>query len=89
MEEKNINMRTKWVKRAKQLMKMKRIMNFLVYTYISKKFGQSQLNVAPSHDGETVTFRNSVLTAQTGILPFCSILFIDSKTVFVLKKIII
>ena len=39
--------------------KLKKIMKFLVYTYISQNSAQSQLNVAPSHDGETVTFRNS------------------------------
>ena len=34
-------------------------MNFLPCTYKSKKCAQSQLNFAPSHDGEMVKFRNS------------------------------
>ena len=32
-------------------------MNFPVSTYKSQNFAQSQLNFAPSHDGEKVTFR--------------------------------
>ena len=35
------------------------IVIFPVCTYKSQNFAQSQLNFAPSHDGETVTFRNS------------------------------
>ena len=35
-------------------------MIFLVWVYTSQDFAQTQLNFAPSHDGETVTFRNSV-----------------------------
>ena len=36
-------------------------MNFPACTYKSENFAHSQLNFAPSHDGETVTFRNSVM----------------------------
>ena len=32
-----------------------------VCTYKYQSFAQSQLNVAPPNDGETVTFRNSVM----------------------------
>ena len=38
-----------------------KIMKFPAHTYKSQNLAQSQLNFAPSHDGETVTFRNSVL----------------------------
>ena len=39
--------------------KWKKIMNFSVCTCRSKVLAHSQLNCAPLHDGETVTFRNS------------------------------
>ena len=35
-------------------------MKFSARTYKSKKVAPSQLNFAQSHDGEAVTFRNSV-----------------------------
>ena len=34
-------------------------MNFSACKYKYQNFGQSQQNVAPPHDDETVTFRNS------------------------------
>ena len=34
-------------------------MNFLACQYKSKHFAQRQLNFAPSHDSDKVTFRNS------------------------------
>ena len=40
-------------------MKEKNIINFPAWTFKSKKIAQSQQNCGPSHDGETVTFRNS------------------------------
>ena len=32
---------------------------FLVFMYIYQDFAQAQQNFAPSHDDETVTFKNS------------------------------
>ena len=40
----------------------KKCITYLVLVYISQDFAQTQLNVAPSHDGETVTFRHSGLS---------------------------
>ena len=40
-------------------------MNFSICTYKYENFAQSQQNCAPPHDGETVTFRNSVLDKRT------------------------
>ena len=37
---------------------------FLVLAYISKEFAKTQQNVAPPHDGETVTFRNFAPRSQ-------------------------
>ena len=34
-------------------------MTFLVWVYTSQDFARTQQNFALSHDGETVTFRNS------------------------------
>ena len=42
-------MHTEWVKMDKKLRKMKKIMNFPVYTYKSQNVVQSQLNFAQSH----------------------------------------
>ena len=39
----------------------KKIIKFQACTYKSQNVAQSQLNFAPSHDGEIVTFRNSGL----------------------------
>ena len=41
--------------------KKKKSLNFQVTRKNLKKIAQSQLNFAPSHDGETMTFRNSAL----------------------------
>ena len=35
-------------------------MNYTAGKYKSKKIAQIEQNFAPSHDGETVTFKNSV-----------------------------
>ena len=49
MGKKTPNMGTKWVNMGKMFRKMKENQNF----------AQRQQNFAPSHNGETVTFRNS------------------------------
>ena len=36
-------------------------MTFLVWVNTSQNFAQTLQNVAPTHDGETVTFRNSAV----------------------------
>ena len=46
-------------KNGQQSIEKKKIMNFPVITYRSQNVVQRQLNVAPSHDSETVTFRKS------------------------------
>ena len=48
-------------KNGQKVKKMNKSMNFPACTHKSKKITQSQQNFAPSHDGETVTFRNSAL----------------------------
>ena len=58
--KKNLNVFVKSVKMDKKMRKIKQIINFTVCTYKSQNFAPSQLNFAPLHDGETVTFRNSV-----------------------------
>ena len=52
-------MHIKWVKMDNTYRKMKKIMNFPVFKYKSQMVAQSQQNFASSHDGETVTFKNS------------------------------
>ena len=62
------------------------VLNFPACTYKSQNVAQSQLNFAPSHYGETVTFRNSVDTWQwhvTGdiwhITCFCPFLSVPAR----------
>ena len=43
----------------KKLRKVRKIKKIPVCKHKSPNFAQNQLNFAPSHDGETVTFRNS------------------------------
>ena len=45
---------------------------FLVSVYTPKGFEQAQENFAPPHNGETVTFRNSVW--------LCDLYYISKKT---------
>ena len=48
-------------KNGQKVKKMNKIMNFPVCTQKSKNVAQSQQKFAPSHNGETVTFRNSAM----------------------------
>ena len=49
----------KGVKTSKNHGKMVKCITFLVLVYISQDFAQTWQNFTLSHDGETVTFRNS------------------------------
>ena len=60
MAKKSLNMTINWVKMDKKFRNINKIMNFPACTYKSENVAQSQQKIAPSHDGETVTFRNSV-----------------------------
>ena len=57
--KKSLNMAINWVKMDKKLRNISKIMNFPACTYKSQNVAQSQQKCAPSHNGETVTFRNS------------------------------
>ena len=48
-----------WIMK-KKLKKVVKMHKFLICAYNSQDFAQTQENFAPSHDGTTVTFRNSV-----------------------------
>ena len=60
-----MNMIIKWVKMDKHVWEMNKLINIPVSTYKSQNFAQSRRNFAPSHDGETVTFRNSAQAKKT------------------------
>ena len=65
---KALNMRITWVKKGNKFRKIKQNYDlFSLCTYKSKHFAQSQLNFAPSHYSEMVTFRNSDLWHIWGI----------------------
>ena len=59
--KKTLNMLIKLVKIYKKLWKWRKNIYFPVCTSKYQIFAQNQLNFAPSHNSETVTFRNSVL----------------------------
>ena len=49
----------KGVKKRQTYVKMVKLHDFQVLVWTSQDFAQTQQTFAPSHDGETVTFRNS------------------------------
>ena len=49
----------KWCSKMQETFKNENMREFLVFMYIYQDFAQAQQNFAPSHDGETVTLRNS------------------------------
>ena len=54
---------------------MNKIMNLPACTYKSQNFAQSQRNFAPSHNVETMTFRNSAMAiAKMAKWPFFAIM---------------
>ena len=52
----------------KKTVKMVKVYDFLVWICTSQDFAQTQQNFAPSHDGETVIFRNSAVN-PTAVAP--------------------
>ena len=56
----------KWVKMDKKLRNINKIVNFQAGIYKYKNVAQSQQKFTPSHDGETETFRNSILGLGKG-----------------------
>ena len=61
MAKKALNMLITWVKMDTQVKQINKIMMFPASPYKSQNVAQSKRKFAPSHNGETVTFRNSGL----------------------------
>ena len=64
MVKKALNMLIKGVKMDKKVQKINRIMNFQACRYKSQHVAQNKIFFALSHDGETMTFRNSALVSH-------------------------